>query len=161
MTAAGIDGPHRLRIDDVVDRAVEHEPTLVQHHDAGRDLAHEVEVMFDQDDGVSGLRGEMPRTVPMVARSALVRPAVGSSSRISRGSSASTMASSSACFMPCDRRPAGESIRSMRPVSRRMSTLATGSDRRGAEPIPLGVSEVVRASLRQSATVRLSKMLAT
>ena len=56
----------------------------------------------------------------MVARSALVRPAVGSSSRMSRGSSARTMASSSACFRPCDRRPAGEAIRSMRPVSRRI-----------------------------------------
>ena len=71
------------------------------------------------------------------------------------------MASSSACFMPCDRRPAGEAIRSMRPVSRRISTLATGSERTGAEPIPLGVSAVVRASLRHSATVRLSKTLAT
>src|ERR1700722_4272535 len=66
----------------------------------------------------------------MVARSALVRPAVGSSSRMSLGSSARTMPSSSACFMPCDRRPAGEAIRSMRPVSRRISMLATGSERR-------------------------------
>ena len=42
-------------------------------------------------------------TAPMAPRSALVRPAVGSSSSSTLGSVASTMASSSPRFMPCDR----------------------------------------------------------
>ena len=36
----------------------------MQHDDAGRDFAHEVEVMFDQDDRVTGFRREMPQDRP-------------------------------------------------------------------------------------------------
>jgi hypothetical protein len=49
----------------------------------------------------------------------------------------------------------------MRPVSFRISALAAGSDKTGDERTGLGVSAFVRASLRHSATVRLSKTLAT
>ena len=56
--------------------------------------------------------------------------------------------------------PRGEAMRSERPVSRRISTVEAGSAE-ARRCVPLGVSEVVRASRRHSATVRVSKMLAT
>src|ERR1700734_2667895 len=61
MTTAGIYGSHCLRIDDVVDHSVEHQSALMQHDDSGRDFAHELEVMFDQDDRVTGFAREMPQ----------------------------------------------------------------------------------------------------
>ena len=135
-SAAGIYGSHRLRIGDVVHRAVEHQPALMQHHDTGRDFAHEVEVMLDQNDRVARFRREISqdradgRALRLgEARGRLVK-------QMSRGSSARTMASSSACFMPCDRGPAGEAIRSVRPVSRRTAN-ARGwqrEKRREADP---------------------------
>jgi hypothetical protein len=92
MTAAGIYGSHRFRIDDVVYRTVEHQSALMQYYDARRDFAHEVEVMLDQDDREAGFACEMPQDRADGHTPALVRPAVGSSSRMSLGSSARTMA---------------------------------------------------------------------
>ena len=78
---------------------------LVQHDDPRADLAHEVEVVLDQHDAQSRW---LPREVDQDlsdqgALTASVRPAVGSSSSSTLGSSDSTMASSSACFCPCER----------------------------------------------------------
>ena len=62
MAAAGIDGADGFRIDDLIHPAVQHETTLVQHHDARRDVADEIEVMFDQDNRETVLAVRCRRT---------------------------------------------------------------------------------------------------
>ena len=111
----------------------------MQHHDARRDLAHEVEIVLDQDRARSRSRrsggGGCRRSW---CRSALVRPAVGSSSRTSCGSSASTMASSRACFNPWRQKPRLlVASRSPSPVSRE-DARGGGGQRRAVDGLPKG-----------------------
>ena len=51
-----VDGAHELRPDDFGHGAVQHELPLVQHDDARADLAHEVEIVLDQQDAEPILR---------------------------------------------------------------------------------------------------------
>ena len=89
-------------------------------------------------------------------RSARVSPAVGSSSSTTSGSSASTIASSSACFNPWLRKRASSCRRSASPEVSSTARAAVGSasvfDAKSNE----GRSCLVRATPRQSATLKVS-----
>ncbi len=96
----------------------------------------------------------------MRRRSGFVSPAVGSSRSSSVGSSASTIASSSDCFSPCERCRVSTPRRSDRPVARTTSSADSGKAivdvRRNSD----GRSMRLRATRRHSATVMVSNTVA-
>ena len=148
-----VDRAHHLRVHHLRHRAVEHDAALVQDDDARADLAHEVEVVLDEQDAEPVAAGQVPQDLADQGALRLGEPGGRLVEQQHLGSSASTIASSSACFWPWLRKRAS-SCRVRSPVVCSTARAAGGSASVfGARPRD-GRSCLVRAMRRQSATVR-------
>ena len=94
---AEIDASHVLMRGDLIDRPLSEYAALMQHRDPLRDLAHESDVVLDDDDCQAARIEVLKQLSPVCSVSSGDMPAVGSSSRRTSGPAASTMAISSHC----------------------------------------------------------------